>query len=853
MKVSPSPFRFPVAAIATALALTFAASSPAAPSASLAVSPATIYLGESFTAEVRVTNLDGNSSPSASLALPRPAEVAGPAVAQQLRTSIINGRRTSESTTTLTFRVTPLEAGDFSVEGAEVHAGGRNVPCQGAAVVRVVGPEPSPYAEVSLSASRERVLVDEPFEVYADVVVRKLPPPFDSESPLLFTPAFSVPHLASPPAGEVESPDAAALLGALVARNGEAGVTINNVALQSNGPFGGGFPFGGMLSDPFERPRTATFALPREDTTLRGEPAWRYRLTARFTPRAEGDLSFAPAVLRGALATGVRDGNRAIATEVFCTSAPLVVHVAPPPSEGRPDTFCGTVGTSLEAVASLDAQTCRQGDPVRLTLDVSGTFSQRAFRAPALATRPGVKDVFRVYDEVKTEPGPSPGSLRLTYTLRPLRAGTLELPALDLAYYNTASNAYAVARTTPVPLRVAEVPAFDPDALFAAVEADTTDAAQSETGTDDLPPAILADAASVTVDSRRAWLPSPRLLALSLALPLLAAALALGRFLRRGAVARRAAARRRRAPNRATRALRRARTPSAALDAVRAFFRDAHGLSAAAFTPADALDISPPDVRPELAALLQPLYDQSFQAVPDVSSELSGAVRERLPALLRRTLPAEASGRYGLAPFFFGALGLARAALLLTAALSFACAVLPARNAADAPPETIPAADRFLWEQAGSLMAKAATPDDFLAAAHVYLRILSSHADRPGVWRNAGTALLLAEHPAEALDAFRRAEALGGSDPDLRHGIRAALRAQGRDLPWHRPLLAWLHAMPLRARATGAALAWCLLWLAQIAGGASRRLHATTRIIALAALVVFALLATGAIAAAHIG
>ena len=182
-------------------------------------------------------------------------------------------------------------------------------------------------------------------------------------------------------------------------------------------------------------------------------------------------MTFAPATFRGDLATGVRNGNEAVRTSLFCRSEPLVVHVVPPPAEGRPSSFCGTVGTALAVSASLDAQSCRQGDPVRLTLDIAGVFSQRSFRVPQLAARPGFDGVFRVYADVKTESGPTPGSLRLTYTLRPLQAGTIELPPIDVAYYNTASNAYAVARTEPVPLRVDEVPAFDPEALFASLEA----------------------------------------------------------------------------------------------------------------------------------------------------------------------------------------------------------------------------------------------------------------------------------------------------------------------------------------------------------------------------------------------
>ena len=867
--LSPTP-RTTAVALALGAVLAFApvCALSAAPAATLTAEPNTIYLGESFSVALRVTGLDNGATPTASLDLSGPADLSGPSISRQSFTSVVNGRVTSENNLLLTYAVTPQDAGDFRVNGAAVRANGRDIPCRGTAVVRVIGPEASPYVSLSLSASRERVLVDEPFEVYADIIVRKLPEPFRNESPLLFSPAFTVPHILSAPSEDVEPQDLEALLRSLVARNGERGVSLSGIALQNGGfPFGGGFPF-----DPFESPRAAVFALPREDAELGGEPAWRYRLAVRFTPRAEGAIAFRPVVLRGDIVTGVRDGNRPVRTALFCQSDPLTVQVVPPPAEGRPSTFCGTVGTSLEATASLDAQHCRQGDPVRLTLDLSGDFSHRAFRTPALAARPGFDGVFRVYDDVKTESGLAPASLRLTYTLRPLRAGTIELPPIDIAYYNTASNAYAVARTAPVPLRVDEVPAFDPEAFFASLESDTADhVAESDTASEDLPPAILADPAALAVSPRESLAP-PLLLAFAFALPLLTAVFALGRMLRRRGGVLRAAALRRRAPHRAARLLRRARDPGAALDAVRRFYQEAHGIPAAAFTPSDAIDASPAECRAELAALVQPLYDCSFHSSEDNPTLLSDA-RECLPDLLRRTLPADASSPRLPARLAHASLQLVCSVLLLAAIVALYLgigAAVPVRESRIAnfksqiTGESASSSDRFLWEQAGSLMAKASESADFLSAAHVYRRLLDARRDRPGVWRNYGAALLLAERPAEAYDAFRRAEDLAGTDPDLRHGLRAALRrmadpgsaeslspgvAQVADLPWYRPVLAWHYALPQRARCAGAVAAWCVFWLAIWLRKVSRRAGMA---LAILAVVAFALLATSALAGIHV-
>ena len=818
----------------------------AAPTAQLLAEPASLYLGESATVTIRVQGLDANDTPSAALNCDE-ADIAGPSVSRQSQTTIVNGRVSSSSDTSLSYRVTPFRAGAFAVRGATVRAGGRDIPCRGSATIRVVGPELSNDLAITLGASRDRVLVDEPFEVWLDLVVAKLPAPFQNESPLIFHPSLTVPHIAESPSPDLIPRDAEALLNSLLAKRDEHGVTINNISI------GSGFPF--------DSPRRALFALPREDADLNGRPAWRYRLALGFTPQAEGDVTFAPATFRGDLATGVRNGNEAVRTTLFCRSQPLVIHVIPPPAEGRPRSFCGTVGTALAAIASLDAQSCRQGDPVRLTLDISGTFSQRSFRAPDLASRPGFDGVFRVYEDTKAEPGPTPGSLRVTYTLRPLQAGTIELPPIDIAYYNTASNAYAVARTEPVPLRVDEVPAFDPEALFAALESDAADAAESDSDADALPPALIADAAALAAPERGPAAVPSALAGFAIALPLLAGALALGRLLRRRAPAQRAAARRRRAPMRAARALQRTRTPAAALDAVRRFYQDAHGIPAAAFTPTDAIAVAPDTLRAELAALLQPLYDQSFLPATNADPALLASARDRIPSLLRQTLPADDAAPRFRTDAALLALRIACAVLLLAALAAIGLGIASARPRA--PEKPADSAERFLWEQAGSMAAKAATPEDFLAAAHVYRRLLDANRGRPGVWRNYGCTLLLGERPAEARDAFRRAEILAGTDGDLQHGLRATMgsgkqataseptAASGGDLPWYRPMLFWHYELPLAARAEAACLAWIALWLA-VLPLAARRIRRMATAVAILALVAFALLFTSAMADLHV-
>ena len=593
------PGRPAAAAVAALLVISAAFSAGAAPSSlSLSASPRSVFLGEPFSLSLSYQGEGTAGSPRFDASAP--AAISGPSVQQSRSMSMVNGHVTSRSSVDFRYSIAPDTPGVFTVSNATVTVDGKTLACRDSVSVTVIGPSPSPFLDVSLSASKSRVLIDEPFEVRVDVTVRRLPPPYRDESPFSTRPApkLLVPHLSSEQPPDAEPQDLSALLQSLLAPRGQPGFTINDIEANGFMPFSQG---------------PTLFAPPRTETTLGGEPAWRYRIATRYTVPREGAVNFRPCIFRGSVITGVRNGREGIVDQLFCASQPLTVEVVQPPAAGRPASYCGSVGTSLSAAASLDAQSCRQGDPVRLTLDLTGRFSRRSFRTPVLSDRPGFRDVFRIYesgDDVRTES--LPDGLRLQWTLRPLQAGTLEIPPIDIAYYDTDSGAYVTVRSAPVPLRVDEVPAFDPDQLFGSPDADPSEAPEGDDAR--LPAAI-----TVSPDALSPTPPPPVavLVAVLAAPPLLALfALVLRRCLRTRD-ARRRASRRRRAPLRLRRALRRARTPEAALDAVRAFFRDVHDIPPAAFTPADADAALRADGHPEaelarVRAILQPLYDAAF-------------------------------------------------------------------------------------------------------------------------------------------------------------------------------------------------------------------------------------------------
>lgn len=123
---------------------------------------------------------------------------------------------------------------------------------------------------------------------------------------------------------------------------------------------------------------------------------------------------------------------------------------------------------------------------------------------------------------------------------------------------------------------------------------------------------------------------------------------------------------------------------------------------------------------------------------------------------------------------------------------------------------------RFLWEQAHAGMASARTPEDFLAAARVYNRLVTDGARNGPVFFDLGTALLLAGDVPNAVAALQRAERYAGSTPEIRTNLRlakACLAGQAdADLSWQRVVFFWHFDLPARARLLAALAGWCLLW-----------------------------------------
>ncbi|MGH7617976.1 MAG: BatD family protein, partial [Gemmatimonadaceae bacterium] len=161
-------------------------------------------------------------------------------------------------------------------------------------------------------------------------------------------------------------------------------------------------------------------------------------------PLMPGRFSIPPAQLVYSLPLSASFFSRE-ETHELQTDSTVVVAVEPP-MLGRPSDYGGAVG-NLHVAAKLDTSASRVGDPMRLTVRVSGTGNVKLFPRPAIGVPWGalVNGDERV--EVDTTARRIAGAKEFDWVLTPKIAGELDLPPIHYPYFNPESRRYETATT----------------------------------------------------------------------------------------------------------------------------------------------------------------------------------------------------------------------------------------------------------------------------------------------------------------------------------------------------------------------------------------------------------------------
>lgn len=133
------------------------------------------------------------------------------------------------------------------------------------------------------------------------------------------------------------------------------------------------------------------------------------------------------------------------------------LEVLPLPSEGRPADFAGLVGVyAIDAHASPTSVAV--GDPIELSLTISGPEPLTRLDAPELALDAGFSELFKSSpDGWRRQPITRRGIRRFTTTIRARSDRVTEIPPIRLPYFDARTGEYRDALSEAIPLEVRSV------------------------------------------------------------------------------------------------------------------------------------------------------------------------------------------------------------------------------------------------------------------------------------------------------------------------------------------------------------------------------------------------------------
>lgn len=145
-------------------------------------------------------------------------------------------------------------------------------------------------------------------------------------------------------------------------------------------------------------------------------------------------------------------GRRGIYRSFVTKSEPMTLEVLPLPETGRPKGFTGLVGRyGIETHAH--PTTVNVGDPITLTVRVTGSPYIKHFDLPPLGEFPQLAERFKI--PVEMAAAKREGAEKVfTQTLRALNDSVTEVPPIELVYFDTRAETYRVAKSAAIPLKV---------------------------------------------------------------------------------------------------------------------------------------------------------------------------------------------------------------------------------------------------------------------------------------------------------------------------------------------------------------------------------------------------------------
>jgi hypothetical protein len=394
-------------------------------SARAAVETQTPYVGQTLVYQIQVEGADQPERPDISpLRQDFAVKEAGGAANNSQSITIVNGRvtRNVQRGYTFQYQLSPKREGSLIIPPVTVRADGRSTTTN-SIQLRVSPPAAIQDFRLLQKFSKPKVYVGEPVMLTTTWYVGRNVDQFAFTMPLLDDPRFEVFDPRAAPTRGSETVDVPV---------GESRVT----AIK-----------GERVLDGFEMVavefRKAVVA--REPGVVELEPtvvSFRAIRASAQRSRSLFDDFFGDSFF------GSKRGYENLAIP----SNPLSLEVLPLPDEGRPADFSGLIGEFRFEASAMPAEVS-VGDPITLTIRVSGPEYLDYVRLPDLARQTALAAGFKIPEEMAAGEIVD-GAKVFSQTIRAKEPGIDEIPPLGFSYFDPGVGAYRVALTEAIPLEV---------------------------------------------------------------------------------------------------------------------------------------------------------------------------------------------------------------------------------------------------------------------------------------------------------------------------------------------------------------------------------------------------------------
>lgn len=173
--------------------------------------------------------------------------------------------------------------------------------------------------------------------------------------------------------------------------------------------------------------------------------------TVALFPLASGEATIKPLAFNVAVVQPPRDFFDVFgaASTVRVESKPVRIQVLPLPESGKPAEFTGGVGR-FSLAASLDRTSTSNGEPINLTLRLSGTGNVRLIEKPAIPPVAGLRILDpEIKDDVHADADGVRGTRTFRYPIIPQADGRYSIPQIRIACFDPQAKSYRTLEAGP--------------------------------------------------------------------------------------------------------------------------------------------------------------------------------------------------------------------------------------------------------------------------------------------------------------------------------------------------------------------------------------------------------------------